>query len=126
MDGLESAMDRLESWKEIAAYLGREVRTVQLWEKSEGLPIHRQQHARQGSVYAFKSELEAWRASRKTAPVEKPSRRRLVLALIGVAALIAAVAGGAIVFSAYFKHAEALSSIVVLPFSDFSPQHDQE
>ena len=53
--------DRLESWKEIAAYLGREVRTVQGWEKNEALPIHRHQHAKQGSVYAFKSELDAWR-----------------------------------------------------------------
>jgi len=51
--------DRLDSWKEIAAYLGREVRTVQLWEKNEGLPIHRHQHAKQGSVYAFKSELDS-------------------------------------------------------------------
>ncbi len=50
------AKDRLESWKEIAAYLGREVRTVQGWEKNEGLPVHRHQHARQGSVYAFRTE----------------------------------------------------------------------
>src|SRR5437588_8403907 len=60
--------DRLDSWKEIAAYLGREVRTVQGWEKTEGLPVHRHQHGRQGSVYAFKSELTAWRASRRETP----------------------------------------------------------
>src|ERR1700730_12851304 len=63
--------DRLDSWKEIAAYLGREVRTVQGWEKAEGLPIHRHQHARQGSVYAFKSELSAWRESRKGPPEDR-------------------------------------------------------
>jgi ATP-dependent Clp protease ATP-binding subunit ClpA len=57
--------ERLESWKEIAAYLRREVRTVQGWEKSEGLPVHRHQHSRQGTVYAFKSELEAWRQARQ-------------------------------------------------------------
>src|SRR5205809_426761 len=51
------ASDRLDSWKDIAAFFGREVRTVQGWEKNEGLPVHRHQHARQGSVYAFKSEL---------------------------------------------------------------------
>jgi Tol biopolymer transport system component len=51
---------RLESWKEIATYLKREVRTVQRWEKEEGLPIHRQMHKSLGTIYAFKSELDAW------------------------------------------------------------------
>lgn len=54
--------DRLDSWKEIASYLGREVRTVQLWEKREGLPIHRHIHKQLGSVFAFRSELDAWRS----------------------------------------------------------------
>lgn len=53
--------DRLESWKEIAKYLGREVRTVQLWEKLEGLPVHRHFHRRQSSVFAFCAELDRWR-----------------------------------------------------------------
>ncbi len=57
--------DRLESWKEIAAYLRREVRTVQRWEKRESLPVHRHVHDKLGSVYAFKSELEAWWVSRR-------------------------------------------------------------
>ena len=56
--------ERFESWKEIAAYLGRGVRTVQRWEKTESLPVHRHMHDRQGSVYAFRAELDAWRASR--------------------------------------------------------------
>jgi Tol biopolymer transport system component len=50
----------LDSWKEIAAYLGREVRTVQRWEKKEGLPVHRQIHEKLGTVYAYKSEIDAW------------------------------------------------------------------
>jgi len=57
--------DRLESWKEIAAYLRREVRTVQRWEKREGLPVHRHVHDKLGSVYAFRSELDAWWVSRR-------------------------------------------------------------
>src|SRR5581483_6537125 len=64
-DLVESADDRLDSWKAIAVYLGREVRTVQGWEKSEGLPVHRHKHAKQGSVFAFRSELDAWRAARR-------------------------------------------------------------
>ena len=51
---------RLDSWKEIAAHLGRSVRTVQRWEKHEGLPVHRLEHAKQGSVYAYIEEVDAW------------------------------------------------------------------
>jgi tetratricopeptide (TPR) repeat protein len=51
---------RLDSWKEIANYFRREVRTVQLWEKREGMPVHRHFHKQLGSVFAFRSELDAW------------------------------------------------------------------
>jgi Tol biopolymer transport system component len=57
--------DRLDSWKEIAAHLHRDVTTVQRWEKREGMPVHRHVHDRMGSVYAFRAELEAWAASRQ-------------------------------------------------------------
>lgn len=57
--------ERLDSWKEIAAYLRRDVRTVQRWEKSEGLPVHRHQHDKLGSVYAYKPELEKWFTTRQ-------------------------------------------------------------
>ncbi len=56
--------DRLDSWKEIAAYLKRDVTTVQRWERREGMPIRRHVHDRLGSVYAFRSELDAWSRSR--------------------------------------------------------------
>src|SRR5690348_10002248 len=56
---------RLESWKEIATYLKRDIRTVQRWERSEGLPVHRHFHGRQGTVYAFQPEVEAWWQSRR-------------------------------------------------------------
>jgi len=56
--------DRLDSWKEIAAYLKRDVTTVQRWEKREEMPVHRHLHDRMGSVYASKAELDAWTRSR--------------------------------------------------------------
>jgi Tol biopolymer transport system component len=56
---------RLDSWKEIASYLGRGIRTVQRWEREEGLPVHRLQHAKRGSVYASRRELAAWWESRR-------------------------------------------------------------
>jgi tetratricopeptide (TPR) repeat protein len=59
---------RVESWKEIAAYFGRDVRTVRRWERNEGLPVHRHLHGFRGSVYAFQPELEGWLA-RRSVPV---------------------------------------------------------
>src|SRR6266850_6063741 len=56
--------DRLDSWKEIAAYLGRGITTAQRWEQEEALPIKRLPHTKKGSVFAFKSELDAWRVAR--------------------------------------------------------------
>src|SRR5215471_11228361 len=56
--------DRLDSWKEIASYLNRNVRTVQRWEAFESMPVHRHLHAKSGSVHAFRSELDAWRKRR--------------------------------------------------------------
>jgi Tol biopolymer transport system component len=64
--GSESSLpDRLDSWKEIAAHLRRAVRTVRRWEQSEGLPVHRHPHAKRSSVYAYKTEIDAWWRSRE-------------------------------------------------------------
>ena len=51
--------DRLDSWKEIAAHLGRDVTTVQRWERREAMPVHRHLHDRAGTVYASRAELDA-------------------------------------------------------------------
>ena len=87
--------DRLDSWKEIAAYLNRGVRTVRRWEQEEGLPVHRQLHRTLGSVYAYRSEIDAWR---KTG--ERPRSTSVAIAT-GPAATDA-------------------KSIVVLPFANLS------
>ncbi len=52
--------ERLDSWKEIAAFLQRDVRTVQRWEKQAGLPVHRHSAEQLRAVYAYRSELDAW------------------------------------------------------------------
>ena len=57
--------DRLDSWKQIAAFFGRDVTTVQRWEKREGMPVHRHLHDKLGSIYASRAELDAWAGSRK-------------------------------------------------------------
>jgi TolB-like protein len=51
---------RLESWKDIANYLGRGLRTVRRWEQEEGLPIHRHVHRKQGTIWALAGEIDAW------------------------------------------------------------------
>jgi hypothetical protein len=54
--------DQLTGWKEIAAYLGKSVRTVQRWERQANLPVHRVQPLGE-VVYAFRSELDRWRTT---------------------------------------------------------------
>jgi hypothetical protein len=64
--------ETLESWKQIAAYVNRSERTVRRWEAIEGLPIHRREHQRQDTVFAYSHEIEEW-SKRRT-------RKRLALA----------------------------------------------
>lgn len=92
----ETVGDRLDSWKEIAAYLKRGTRTVQRWEAEEGLPVHRLQHEKLGSVYAYKKELDTWWASRRPAEARE-----------------------------YTVPPESGSSVAVLPFTDMSQEQDQ-
>jgi TolB-like protein/tetratricopeptide (TPR) repeat protein len=51
---------RLNSWKEIAAYLGVSARTAQRWERAEGLPARRHKHDVLSSVFAYPSEIDQW------------------------------------------------------------------
>lgn len=58
-----SPADRLDYWQEIANYLGREVRTVQRWERERSLPVRRLSSSGEESqprVFAYKSEIDAW------------------------------------------------------------------
>ena len=51
---------RLDSWKDIAAFFGRDKSTVRRWETERGLPVHRLPGMGRGSVYAFADELQEW------------------------------------------------------------------
>ncbi|MGI9103839.1 MAG: hypothetical protein ACR2IF_15475 [Terriglobales bacterium] len=62
----------LNSWKEVARYLGRGVRTVQRWEIELGLPTHRPKGRERSAVIAFPDELDAWVQS---APFKKEKRK---------------------------------------------------
>lgn len=126
---------RLESWKEIAAYLRRDVRTVQRWERSDGLPIRRHQRAHRPIPYAYKAELDAWWTGRagaggsaETAAEAGAShglRHRLVPVVIATLAIAAAAAA----FWAVRTRPSTGSpsgampepkSVAVLPFADLT------
>jgi hypothetical protein len=63
----------LGSWKEIASYMGKGVRTVQRWERCSGLPVHRPSGSSKGVVIAFPAELDRW-ARRQDASLMVPSQ----------------------------------------------------
>src|SRR3954464_12787284 len=72
---------KLDSWKEIAAYLQRDAKTARKWEKEEGLPIHRHAHNSRSSVYAYTEEIDRWRVTRKVVVevvTPEPSWRRFL------------------------------------------------
>jgi len=56
----EKGNDVLKSWKEIAAYIDRDIRTCQRWEKELRLPILRISARRKASIFAYKTELDQW------------------------------------------------------------------
>jgi hypothetical protein len=62
----ELRSDALQSWKEIAAYLKRGVRTAQRWERCAGLPVRRPRPGDRSPVFAFPSEIDQWLHSRPT------------------------------------------------------------
>jgi predicted DNA-binding transcriptional regulator AlpA len=50
----------LNSWKEIADYLGRGVRTAQRWEHDLALPVRRPRGKERSAVIAVSSDIDAW------------------------------------------------------------------
>ena len=62
----------LNGWKEIAAYLGKSVRSVQRWEATLGLPIHRIRTPDGQIVYSDREEIDDWRRRLESQPVAEP------------------------------------------------------
>jgi TolB-like protein/tetratricopeptide (TPR) repeat protein len=135
----DSGGRRLESWKEIAAYLGRDVTTVRRWEKLERLPVRRLQHQRLGSVYAYTGELDAWRHERDGGAAtawaganQAPQTARRVWPVVAFAVLGVVLAGG----SVWLWHLRStrlaasastrIRSIAVLPLQNLSGNPDQD
>jgi TolB-like protein/Flp pilus assembly protein TadD len=137
--------ERLDSWKEVAAYLKRDVTTVQRWEKREGMPVHRHLHDRMGSVYAFSSELDAWVQSRKLRlaeeelSAERPAEgkvdvrptgtlRARIWPILGGVAGLALIALTYVMFPGHTGHTTQtkIRSLAVLPLNNLSGDSTQE
>lgn len=58
---------RLDSWKEVAEFLGRSTRTAQRWHALYGLPVYSAAQ-NNSSVFAFVEELHAWMTRRGAIP----------------------------------------------------------
>lgn len=109
-EGNGNGGERLDSWKAITAYLGRDEATLRRWETTRGLPIRRLPGKRGASVYAYRSEIDAWlqagasqASSADEAPAVAPTSRVRWAAAMGLAVIAAAAAG-------YFSsQSEALS-----------------
>src|SRR5262245_10041899 len=96
--------DRLHSWKEIAAYLKRDVTTVRRWEKREGLPVHRHRQERRDSVYAFPAELDEWlNGRRNAAPALAEPQGRAWPGAIPLAIAAAVAMSGALIAVTYLR-----------------------
>jgi hypothetical protein len=144
--------DQLDSWQEIAAYLGRDVSTVQRWEKSEAMPVHRHVHDKRSSVYALTSELDAWRQSRKprldensqpqiqnelaspatirSEPISKPGSPLGMRRWLAVAATVA-IALVAVAYVLFHSHTVVVArpkirSLAVLPLKNMTGDPSQE
>ena len=136
------AEDRLHSWKEIAAYLNRGISTAQRWSRTEGLPVHRLPHAKAGTVFAYRSEIDAWWRERSVRlstdtldddgvelptgvePIGQPARRvSMRLTRWGAALAVLLL----VVTAAWYIGRPALSefdSLAVLPFSNDGGDQD--
>jgi hypothetical protein len=69
----EAPNQRLDSWKEIAEYLGRDVRTAIRWEKERDLPVHRVPGGVRQAVFAYSAEIDSWMNGQPADGLESPA-----------------------------------------------------
>jgi TolB-like protein/Tfp pilus assembly protein PilF len=126
--------ERLDSWKEIAAYLKRGESTVRRWEK-EGLPVRRHAHKSKASVYAYTSEIDVWwndgRARLESIENAAGGRRQRVVGLVAAGLVLLGVGLALNVDGVRDRLlgrsvAGEVTSIAVLPLKNISgdPQQD--
>lgn len=142
-----SPSDRLDSWKEIAAYLKCSERTVRRWEQ-EGLPVHRRPHKKKAGIYAYRAEIDTWwrDGHERLTEIEEPAdvlpgqsveeisrtpwRRFWPMAPLGLLALVVAIA--AMLPGSWRDRilprtpSSRIESVAVLPLENLSHDPEQE
>jgi tetratricopeptide (TPR) repeat protein len=127
----------LESWKEISAYLNRNIRTCQYWEKRHALPIHRIEDSPKARVFAYKKELDRWleemlregEVKQKNVLISLVQKHK-TLSILALAVLSFAIF--AVIILRFFPAKEAVEihaikpSIVIMPFKNNSGDEDLE
>ncbi len=122
------AGERLDSWKEIASYLKRDVRTVQRWEKTDGLPIYRKSEGQKGGpVYAFAAEIDAWLHRNPPLAAEMEPEPKPALSsgwrtkgMLWAAASLFILTAGSVVAWRYLRTETAIIPIRVVPLTSNS------
>jgi TolB-like protein/Tfp pilus assembly protein PilF len=131
-----SLRDRLDSWKEIAAYLRYSERTVRRWE-TEGLPVHRHAHKKKSAIYAYKAEIDAWwnegRARleklEQSHAAQERRRPRLLMAILATTVLVVAglfAIGADRLGALWFGSSGPVRTLAVLPLRNLSGDPAQD
>ena len=118
----------LQSWKEIAAHLGRSERTCRRWETEFRLPVHRMDGSVRGSIFAYKSELDRWmdeilHEEEEPSSVTSRPRRTKYMAIILALSVVIAFAVAFVVFRIGWPEPESPPSsdnptLAILPFTN--------
>jgi hypothetical protein len=127
----------LESWKEIASHLNRNIRTCQMWEREMGLPIHRLDGSPKARVFAYRDELDSWLDEKLSEgrSEEKSVRRPFFFRGPRIAVFAGFLAIAAVGTTTWLvilrphpadRRAQNPSAVAVLPFQDLSPGKDHE
>ncbi len=133
-----------ESWKAIAAYLGRTEKTCRKWERELGLPIHRLDNSAKAHVFAYEDELGRWKEEKlKEAKARKAGglsglfglsklSRQARLLLLSITSLLILIIAGLLLRQSILRGNSASSlpivynSIAILPLINDSGDPSQE
>jgi len=107
----------LDSWKEIAAYLKRSIKTCRRWEQELGLPVHRLEDSPKARVFAYQDELDLW-IREKLQDEEEPRKRpfyihlkKITLLIISSVIIIALVTIGIVIWKHFFQENLEISTV---------------
>ena len=138
--GLMEERRVLESWKAIAAYLGRTEKTCRKWEHELRLPIHRLDNSAKAHVFAYADELNRWKEEKLHAAKARESGRFFELSGLSQQAKFLLIAASALLFIVIIGFlvtqiaqrgpssggAQTVKGVAILPFADLSPGKEYE